>query len=138
MNEQSVAVVQVRRLREEAEKVAALEASLMRVFADFQADRAALTSAFMAERSEAQADLRALRQLAKARGRALHKARCPRTPPSCSAMQSVLCEIKRQAAGGTGHQSEALWGICRSGAWLRQCWRSARRWRCSLLPPWMW
>ena len=92
-------MVQARRLREEAEKVAALEASLMRVLPDFQADRAALTSAFGAERSEAQADLRALRQLAKARGRALHKARCPCTHPLCSAVQSVLCEVERHAAG---------------------------------------
>lgn len=74
--------------------MAALETSLARVLADFQADRAALTSAFAAERSEAQADLRALRQLAKARGRALHKARCPRTHPSCSAVHSSYVKLR--------------------------------------------
>ncbi len=85
---------QARRLREEGKKVAALEVSLARVLADFQADRAALTVAFAAERNEAQADLRALRQLAKARGRALHKARCPRSHSLCFAARLVRCENK--------------------------------------------
>ena len=131
------AIAQARRLREEGEKVAALQTSLARVLADFQADRVALTSAFAAERSEAQADLRALRQLAKARGRALHKARCPCTHPSSSAVQSSYVKLRDRPLAGTGHQPEALWGICRSGTWLRQCWRSALRWRCSLSPPWI-
>lgn len=64
---------QARRLKEEGAKAAALEASLARALQDFAADRAALAGAFTAERSEAQSDIRALRQLAKARGRALHK-----------------------------------------------------------------
>ncbi len=66
-------VCKARRLKEEGDKVAALESSLARVLQDFQVDRKALTAAFAAERSEAQGDIRALRQLAKARGRALHK-----------------------------------------------------------------
>ncbi|CAK0781105.1 hypothetical protein CVIRNUC_005286 [Coccomyxa viridis] len=68
-------VTQARRLTEETTKVAALEGSLARMLQDFQKDRKALTAAFAAERSEAQGDIRALRQLAKARGRALHKVR---------------------------------------------------------------
>ena len=55
--------------------MAALESSLARVLQDFQEDRRRLTAVFGAERAEAQADIRALRQLAKARGRALHKVR---------------------------------------------------------------
>ena len=55
--------------------MAALESSLARVLQDFQEDRRRLTAVFAAERAEAQADIRALRQLAKARGRALHKVR---------------------------------------------------------------
>ena len=57
--------------------MAALESSLARVLQDFQEDRRKLTAVFAAERAEAQADIRALRQLAKARGRALHKVRPP-------------------------------------------------------------
>lgn len=59
--------------------MAALESSLARVLQDFQEDRRRLTAVFGAERAEAQADIRALRQLAKARGRALHKVRPPLT-----------------------------------------------------------
>ena len=57
--------------------MAALESSLARVLQDFQEDRRKLTAVFAAERAEAQADICALRQLAKARGRALHKVRPP-------------------------------------------------------------
>ena len=64
---------QARRLREESGKVAALESSLARMLQDFQEDRRRLTAVFAAERAEAQGDIRALRQLAKARGRTLHK-----------------------------------------------------------------
>ena len=61
--------------------MAALEGSLARMLQDFQKDRKALTAAFAAERSEAQGDIRALRQLAKARGRALHKVPAPQAAP---------------------------------------------------------
>ena len=61
--------------------MAALEGSLARMLQDFQKDRKALTAAFAAERSEAQGDIRALRQLAKARGRALHKVPAPPATP---------------------------------------------------------
>ena len=73
--------------------MAALEGSLARMLQDFQKDRKALTAAFAAERSEAQGDIRALRQLAKARGRALHKVLAPPAaslcPPSPSGPSSA-------------------------------------------------
>ena len=76
----------------------ALEGSLARMLQDFQKDRNALTAAFAAERSEAQADIRALRQLAKARGRALHKVPvAPQLPvsPHCAPTAHVKEHCKR-------------------------------------------
>lgn len=74
--------------------MAALESSLARVLQDFQEDRRRLTAVFGAERAEAQADIRALRQLAKARGRALRKVRllptaCP-WPPQIKQLYAII------------------------------------------------
>ncbi|BDA43573.1 probable basal body-orientation factor 1 [Coccomyxa sp. Obi] len=67
--------LQARRLGEEKARAASLEASLARVLQDFQRERDVQQAAHAAERSAAQADIVALRRLAKARGRALHKVR---------------------------------------------------------------
>ena len=88
-----------RRLTEESTKVAALEGSLARTLQDFQKDRKALTAAFAAERSEAQADIRALRQLAKARGRALHKV---------SASPAAQCVPNIQTSAASTCASDAM------------------------------
>ena len=69
----------------------ALESSLARVLQDFQEDRRRLTAVFGAERAEAQADIRALRQLAKARGRALHKVR-----PLAHRLAMIFASTERQ------------------------------------------
>lgn len=71
----AMSAVQARRLGEEKARAAALEASLARVLQDFHRERGVQQAAHAAERSAAQADIVALRRLAKARGRALHKVR---------------------------------------------------------------
>ena len=70
-----MSAVQARKLGEEKARAASLEASLARVLQDFQRERGVQQASHAAERSAAQADIVALRRLAKARGRALHKVR---------------------------------------------------------------
>jgi superfamily II RNA helicase len=67
--------VQARRLKQEQAKTQSLEASMARMQQDFQRQREAQQAAFAADRKEAEADIAALRRLAKARGHALHKVR---------------------------------------------------------------
>ena len=151
--------------------MAALESSLARMLQDFQEDRRKLTAVFAAERAEAQADIRALRQLAKARGRALHKVRPPF--PDGHGLHHESGRIRRLVLPappdpGVAYTFNATLGITpnlagvsaapaclilyvrpppihtrvctktsgccelhRSGSWLRRCWHSALRWRCS-------
>ncbi len=70
-----MSAVQARKLGEEKARAVSLEASLARVLQDFQRERGMQQAGHAAERLAAQADIVALRRLAKARGRALHNVR---------------------------------------------------------------